>query len=196
MMKFQTKKQLIITLAILLISTPAFAYYGYDSYRSYSYRNDDEEVYSIIMIVILAVWAVLNLILFFKIWGMTNDVKLLKQKMCDNIYADKSIKETILKLHLLGKDEKAFEKINDHIVSFIEALILDIKRVSYLPSGFDNASPKPSDFYANGQPVEDYFKEKMSALFNETAPLYKGIGREMPAHFSTLSLTELLNFGK
>ena len=30
------------------------------------------------------IWWVLNIILFFKIWGMTNDVKAIKDKLCDD----------------------------------------------------------------------------------------------------------------
>ena len=33
-----------------------------------------------LLMIVLAIWAILNLILFFKIWGMTNNVKRLADK--------------------------------------------------------------------------------------------------------------------
>lgn len=36
------------------------------------------ELFNGVFSIILTIWAILNIILFFKIWGMTNDVKKLK----------------------------------------------------------------------------------------------------------------------
>ena len=33
-----------------------------------------------LLMIVLAIWGILNLILFFKIWGMTNNVKRLADK--------------------------------------------------------------------------------------------------------------------
>lgn len=40
------------------------------------------EGFSIIVYIIILVWGVLNIVLFFKIWGMTNDVRKLTNKFC------------------------------------------------------------------------------------------------------------------
>ena len=40
-----------------------------------NYLMDGFEVYALMILLVLITWAVLNIILFFKIWGMTNNVK-------------------------------------------------------------------------------------------------------------------------
>lgn len=42
------------------------------------------EGFLVLVYVIMFVWGVLNIILFFKIWGMTNDVNAIKQHLLGN----------------------------------------------------------------------------------------------------------------
>ena len=58
---------------LLLSVTTALSSYAY--YDDYSSSNGLLTFMSIIMIV----WGILEIILFFKIWGMTNDIKALKK---------------------------------------------------------------------------------------------------------------------
>lgn len=60
--------------------------------------------------IIVIVFGILQIILFFKIWGMTNDVKVIKDKGVD------LIKEAQVQA-LLGNNEKAYELL---YTSFIE----------------------------------------------------------------------------
>lgn len=68
------KRSLFITF-FLMVCTCVFAYNEYDSY---SYSNSTglfESLFSIIMFIV----GILQIILFFKIWGMTNNIKALKK---------------------------------------------------------------------------------------------------------------------
>ena len=189
-------KRSLIALTISLISMPVFAYYG--SYYSSSYyeKDDDLETYGIVMIIILIIWSILNLILFFKIWKMTNNVELITQKICGHSNKEGTIKEDILRLHLEEKDNEAYAVLNSYMVNKTNEIVSDIKLRSYLPSDSTSAEPKVSDFYADGLPVEECFKGKMNELMQELIPLYIAINRDMPPHFETLTLTELLKFGE
>ena len=42
------------------------------------------EGFLVIIYIVMLVWGILNIILFFKIWGMTNDVNTIKEYLCNN----------------------------------------------------------------------------------------------------------------
>ena len=63
------KKKLII-LSVCLTARKAFAYGSY-----YGYGSSSENVGEIITVIVLLIFFALNIILFFKIWGMCNNVK-------------------------------------------------------------------------------------------------------------------------
>lgn len=44
----------------------------------------------IVILIILIVFAILQIILFFKVWGMTNNVSRIKSQICDIVEIDKS----------------------------------------------------------------------------------------------------------
>lgn len=69
-------KKTFLTLGLFLMSVaPALAYYGdYDNSRS------ESSPFSIFLALIVFVFGVLQIFLFFKVWGMTNDVKQIKEK--------------------------------------------------------------------------------------------------------------------
>lgn len=65
-------KKIFTIVACLIMATKCFAY------SDSSIVDFDQIIYA------LMIWWVLNIILFFKIWGMTNDVKAIKDKLCDD----------------------------------------------------------------------------------------------------------------
>ena len=70
-------KKIILFLGIFFMSVrPALAYYGDYGYSSRS----DSSPFTIILAIIVFVFGILQIILFFKVWGMTNDVKQMKDK--------------------------------------------------------------------------------------------------------------------
>ena len=66
-------KRIILSLGVLFTSlVPTFAYY--DSYSS------SPSFFDVILWLIVFIFGILQIILFFKVWGMTNDVKSIKDK--------------------------------------------------------------------------------------------------------------------
>ncbi len=66
----------------------------------------------IIYLVLAIVWSVLCIILFFKIWGMTNDVREIKEKL----FPAKSSTQDY-RMNALKDDDNSRFKINDIVVS-------------------------------------------------------------------------------
>lgn len=65
----------IFTLAsAMIVASSSFAYYG--DYSSSSFKMPGWLTF---MGIVMIVWGILEIILFFKIWGMTNDIKALKK---------------------------------------------------------------------------------------------------------------------
>ena len=82
------------------------------------------EGFMFIVYLIMVVWGILNIILFFKIWGMTNDVRELKEKIVEDnsniniqnddvIQSNKSenVNDTNSSLSNKGNDLKVGDKI-------------------------------------------------------------------------------------
>lgn len=66
-------KRIILSLGVLFTSVvPTFAYY--DSYSS------SPSFFDVILWLIVFIFGILQIILFFKVWGMTNNVKTIKEK--------------------------------------------------------------------------------------------------------------------
>lgn len=59
---------------------------------------------------IIAIFVVLQIILFFKLWGMTNDVKRVKELLCD---------DTVEKCIIKGDSDKAYDLITESLYSVL-----------------------------------------------------------------------------
>ena len=72
--------------------------------------------------VILAIWGVVELILFFKVWKMTNDVEKLKNKFVEGfndeengLYVNMDINSAVRKLYYLNNTEEAYALLNKYL---------------------------------------------------------------------------------
>lgn len=84
-----------ISLSILMVFSPSvmFAYY----------KNDFSSGYTPILIAVLSVWGILEIVLFFKIWGMTNNIKEIKDYQINNQ------RNCFRRCRLTGQNDKAAE---------------------------------------------------------------------------------------
>lgn len=160
-------KRKIISLSLLLAATaPAFAQYGNDSILA----NDG--FLTFISIILLASGA-LQIILFFKVWIMTNDVNVLKKKYIDNAsFIPDELKTTrmaVLKLKLSNKTEEAYSTLNGLI--------------------FDRML---RNFNSNGKIGFENNKKFVFSLYSE---LYNQIGKEIPEELRNLTAEDFMNFG-
>lgn len=119
----------LLTISLLATMPIAmFAYYGdYDSIEPSGTLKS--------LMVILFVWGILEVVLFFKVWGMTNDVKNIKNNM---LLANTP--ELLRKYRLLGDNDKAAEVLVQNFLNELSEIIR-----------FNNFSPK--------QNIEDKVKE-------------------------------------
>lgn len=145
-----------ILISLLAVASPAFAYSSYD----------EPSGFATFLTILTFVGALLNIILFFKIWRMTNNVKRIKEKMIPDSSGD--LTEELNTLHFMGKDKECEEII---LRAFYSTLCdkLDWAKVNML---------------------EDHYSEKIDEPITKftdvVAKQYKKIGREMPEMIKNL----------
>ena len=133
-------KKLFLTLAFVGVASSMFAYY----------RSPGEEFGAGIMTLVIIVLGVLNLIFFFKIWGMTNDVKELKNEICpDNLRVFPFLlKRKVMEFKYLGKTDEA-KKMLDEIVrsEFFPKILVSGKSVSVAQNEVERIINKYEKYY-------------------------------------------------
>ena len=98
------KKLFLLSVAVFAVSN-CFAYYGDYSLS----QNFEMPWWMIFMGILMIAWGVLEIILFFKIWGMTNDIRALKNdhfKQITNEAPTSQLINDIRKNLLLGDIDK------------------------------------------------------------------------------------------
>lgn len=113
------KKLSIIT---VLASSPIAMFAYYDEYGSSSTSNSGWLTF---LMIILLVWGILEVILFFKLWGMTNNVKQMKNQI---VRYNK--RDDFRRFRLLGEKDKAAEAL---IEVFFDSMITYIHSEYYNP---------------------------------------------------------------
>ena len=108
------KRSSVFVLA-LAAATSAFAYYG-------SRGSSDFELpaWFKIMCFIMIGWGVLNIILFFKVWGMTNNVSKIRRKYESDYSAD-DILSNARRLFLQGKKAEVRDMYINSFCAEVEA---------------------------------------------------------------------------
>lgn len=149
-------KKLSIACLALTVSLPIFAY-GYESSSSMTF----------ISIVSIAA-GVLQIILFFKIWGATTDIKKIKEHL-----APKGLNMSDVRvLYYSGHREQAIDLLNKQLAKSVD------------------------DAFGNSFNVDD-FKRKVAELVNTNKPYYEALGVEMPEAITSItSYKKYANFGK
>ena len=105
-------KKILISTLLLFGSVSSFAY------NYYSEKDDSSTLYVIVLLIV----GVLNIMLLYKIWCMTDDVKRLREKFC---LVTTTIKSQIKQLYLRGEIETAYITLNSYIINEVEKLPRD-----------------------------------------------------------------------
>ena len=156
--KQQLKSMKRLCTISLLATMPLamFAYYG-------DYSGSIELPGTIkFLTFILFVWGILEVILFFKVWGMTNNVKKIQTELTRS-----NTTELFRKYRLLGLNDKAAEILiqvflNDmekyiHSDSYYSGEIIDYK-VAELEFQLSQLGEKLPNGFKNLKTAEDYYK--------------------------------------
>jgi len=102
-------KKLFVIAFALATAPSAFAYYDINNTPSSS--EFKLPIWFLIMCVIMIAWGVLEIILFFKVWGMTNNVKKIKNGLAqDERLSDDNI-DSKIRLQLLQGDKDSAQRL-------------------------------------------------------------------------------------
>jgi len=138
---------------------------------TFAYHSDYSSSGVTIMYIVLIAWGILNIILFFKIWGMTNDVAMLKKKLVDHSHGDDTRKQ-LRKLIVMGRKEEVKEIMISH---FVDELEQECDKVNY--SNIPNA-------------LEDFKNKSIAPYVNKLKINLSSIGEKLPE-----SINKLATFG-
>jgi hypothetical protein len=180
------KKKIIILMA-LMSSISAYAY---------DYGESSGSGWLVFVSLVLLVWGVLEIILFFKIGKMTNDVASLKQSLVDNRFTSNvssmtlaQLKQSVKRKHFLGYTDAAENEIS--MFAYKKLTRLEGKTLQkdengeqfvWIPMGAETKKTDPDAY--------------IQAVINEVKPLYEAIGREVPERLSNLTYKDFISFAK
>lgn len=110
-------KKIFLTLAFMAIATSVFAYS--------SYRNPGDEIGQGIIGWTIVIMGILNIVLFSKIWTMTNDVHQLKEKLVLDKFSEYQLRKKMVELKHMGKADEAKKMLDEHLKNevFVQLLV-------------------------------------------------------------------------
>ncbi|MBR5117349.1 MAG: hypothetical protein IK100_01745 [Muribaculaceae bacterium] len=188
-------KRTILISTFALATLSAFAYGYYDDSSSSSSSG-----WLVFMGIVFFIWGILEIILFFKIWKMTNDVDKLRASLVDDKASTavtrmnlSQLRDSVKQKFFIGKVEEAFDDLN----------LFTYKRISNVGGAIAEDISGNEYMYMplNGEWQRVYnYKEKLPAEYNriltEMSPLYKAIGKEIPEALKNVEYNAFQNFGK
>ena len=173
-------KRLFVFAAMLATASSCFAYYG-------DYSSSSSSGWLIFIGILMITWGILEIILFFKIWEMTNDIKALKKDHFNETtletnedlakYLRKNlvlgnmgnVKRLLLQdfidhvEYAFGKFESyGYEKDDDGISRYVSFRDKNLKEsirpyVEYLQDHFDKIGEEMPSYIKNMNTFGDYF---------------------------------------
>lgn len=171
------KKTIYVLLVCSCLPISAFAY----GYRSYS-----DELIPTWFTILMLVWAILNIILFFKIWGATDNIYKLKATICDKAQtANKA--DYLKKLYLLNKVDEAYEFLNDRLTDKIIAIYKECKNQSNGEGEIKYGEMSIS--------MEEAFERRKTEAIKEYKSDYALFGKCIPAKLMEIKMDELQIIG-
>lgn len=145
-------------ITLLAVASPAFAYSSYN----------EPSGFALFLTVLTFVGALLNIILFFKIWGMTNNVKRIKEKMipCN----EETVGEQITRLHIMGKDDECERIILSKFYFNLKSELFAFKYRCY----------------SDTKQYQALLEKPITPFTDVVEKLYQKIDREVPSHIKKL----------
>ena len=78
--------------------------------------------------IIIIVFGILQIILFFKIWGMTNDIEKIRAKYCrTETVKIEGIKPAVVKMKNLGQKKEALEFLDNMMQKRLDGLFAELQ---------------------------------------------------------------------
>lgn len=145
----------------------------------------------VFFISISILWSVFCLVLFIKVWKMTNDVKILRASLVDDkasaitMMNREQFISLIKRKYYLGKVDAAYDDLN--LLTYQQILLAD------------NCEEYKGHIYVflNGESMEFNSRQEYIDHILETAnPLYEAIGQTIPTQLKELKYEDFARFGK
>lgn len=156
------RKRLLFLLVAVILSLAPNAVFAYSSY------GREPETPGII-IFLWVVFGVLSVVMFFKIWGMTNDIKTIKKKILDEELADlKAIAgdqqyQWLRKNMLAGKIDYVKLRLVDNFAKVVERTFNDQKGIDKTEKMTQSIRPLveklQKQFDKIGEPIPQYISK-------------------------------------
>ena len=161
-------KRISVTVFALTTALSTFAYYGDYGYSSSRFEMPGWLTFIGIMMI---VWGILEIILFFKIWGMTNDVRALKE---DHFYEKAQTTSFLRKNLILGNIDNVKRILLQKFVDNVEHAYGELQEGVY-ENGVGWVSYK-----------EKNMKESITPYVKTLISQYAKIGEEVPAYITRM----------
>lgn len=161
-----------------------FVCFAVAALNSSAYSGDVSMSSSSGLIVILSIvfflWGILEIILFFKMWGMTNDVKALKKEFFkETKYETKSdMAKQLRKDLMLGNIEKVKQTLLQNFMENVEQGFAELKACEI---GKDE---KGKEIWVSTK--EKNYKESIRPFIDSLQKQYNKIGEELPLYIQRM----------
>lgn len=170
-------KRLFVLFVSMVCASSGFAYYG-----DYSYSSPKLEMpgWLVFMGIVMIVWGILEIVLFFKVWGMTANVKALKKAHFNEMeFESKAEIVRFLRENLVLGNMENVKKI------LLKNFIDNIKR-SYakLPVGGYEKNENGVSQYVSYK--EKNLKVSIRPYIESLQKQYDKIGEQMPVYIQRM----------
>ena len=170
-------KRLSVFAFALTVALSIYAYYDYDSSPSSSFEMPGWFTF---MGVVMIIWGVLEIILFFKIWGMTNDIEALKKDhFNETVFETKAGMAKYLRNNLVLGNMKDVKK------TLLKNFIDNVEQgYGALPAGGMVTDENGNDKWENFK--ERNLDESIKPYVDNLILQYNKIGEEVPIYITRM----------
>ena len=153
---------------------------AYDYYDSYLASMDESSGWLTFFAILIFVWGVLQIILFFKVWGMTDDIKALKKDhFGETVFESKSQMARFLRNNLvLGNMENVKRTLLKNFIDNVEHGYEQLERYGSVKD------EKGAEQWVSLE--EKNLQESILPYVDNLRKQYEKIGEELPVYIQRM----------
>lgn len=166
-------KRFFMFVAMLATAASCFAYYG-------DYSSSSNSGWLTFLGIVLLIWGVLQIILFFKVWGMTNDIKALKKDHFNEgtFETNTSLARYLRKNLVLGNMDNVKRILLQDFIDNVESAYGELRAYGYVTD--DEGNEK----YVSLK--EQNLKESIRPYVENLQKQFDKIGEELPVYIQRM----------
>lgn len=159
--------------AMLATAASCFAYYG-------DYSSSSNSGWLTFLGIVLLIWGVFQIILFFKVWGMTNDIKALKKDHFNEgtFETNTSLARYLRKNLVLGNMDNVKRILLQDFIDNVESAYGELRAYGYVTD--DEGNEK----YVSLK--EQNLKESIRPYVENLQKQFDKIGEELPVYIQRM----------